>query len=307
MSSRTPLVTVALQFYNNERTLALAIRSVLSQSLGDFELLLHDDGSTDHSMAVAQQFRDERIQLFSDGVRLWRPARINQALDLARGEYFALMDGDDICYPDRLLHQIGYIAENPGVDLVGSSTLVFRGKGHAIGKRSTPERHEDICRSPWSGIHMAQPAFLGRTAWFRKHRYDESMLKAQDQDLLLRSYRSSTFANVPEILLGYREERIDLRKILISRKHMSRSLYREFARQGKQGLAMRAVVEQLLKGLVDCTAATTGLGYRILRHRAHPITAHEREEWDKVWALLNEPLAAELCRPGAFGDDMRDE
>jgi len=61
----------------------------------------------------------------------------------------------------------------------------------------------------------------------------------------------------------------------------------EFRRQGKPLLGARAVAEQALKAAVDCLAVGTGLGYRILRHRALPITEGERQEWEQVWGLVN--------------------
>jgi glycosyltransferase involved in cell wall biosynthesis len=282
-----PLVTVALQFYNNESTLPSAIRSILYQSFPKWELVLQDDGSTDCSMEIARQYRDGRIRLFSDGLRKRRPTRINESLEVARGKYFALMDGDDISYPDRLLKQVRYLENNPDVDLVGAHVLVFDNTGRPVGKRVCPEMHEDICRKPWSGFPMAQPTFLGHIRWFRLHGYDEKIDRSEDQDLLLRSYRSSQFANVPEILLGYREGTIHLKKILTGRWFFAQALAREFRQQEQPGLAVRAVLEQAMKAIVDCVAFISGLNYRLLRHRAQPITDTERREWEHVWQLVH--------------------
>jgi glycosyltransferase involved in cell wall biosynthesis len=87
-------------------------------------------------------------------------------------------------------------------------------------------------------------------------------------------------------LLGYREERIDLKKTLTSRYYLVKSLWHELCCQGRPLLASRAVVEQVLKGTFDVAAVKTGLNYRLMRHRARPATALELQTWSQVWAAL---------------------
>jgi glycosyltransferase involved in cell wall biosynthesis len=283
---REPLVTMALQYRNCEATLAAAVRSIALQTLVDWELILHDDGSTDGSAAVAASLHDPRIRLAGTAVRRGRPACINEAVAGARGRYFALMDGDDIAYPERLERQVEYLEQHPEVDLAGAPALVFGAGGIALGKRAVPLAHAEICRRPWSGFPMWQWTFTGKREWFRRHPYDERRMRAQDQDLLLRSHAQSRFANLPDILAGYREERIALGKSLRTRFHLAAAFLREFGRQGRPDLAAWAVAGQCAKGAVDAFAVTSGLGYRVLRHRARPLTGAERSRWNEVWALV---------------------
>lgn len=278
-----PLVTVALQFYNAERTLAAAILSILNQTLRDWEMLLQDDGSTDGSLEVAAGFRDSRIRVLSDGVNRKRPSRINEALDLASGQLFALMDADDVAYPDRLRRQAALLNGKPTVDLVGGGMLVFGHEGMPHGKRVGPTEHETICRRPWAGFSLAQPTFLGRTDWFRRIGYREGTAPTEDQDLLVRSYRSSRFANLPEILVGYREEKLMIRKQLFARRQMARALVREFLRQGRPLTAARAALGQGAKAVLDAFSVASGMGYRVLRHRARPVSAEDERTWAEVW------------------------
>src|SRR5690349_21222431 len=94
-----PLLSVGLVYFNDERYLALAIRSVLRQTISNFELLLVDDGATDGSREIAQSFKDSRIRLVCDGANRGLAARLNQIAVLARGEYLFRMDADDIMLP----------------------------------------------------------------------------------------------------------------------------------------------------------------------------------------------------------------
>ena len=91
-----PLVSIALTVLNAEKTLAVAIRSICDQTFEDWELIVLDDGSTDSSLSIAGRFGDPRIKVFSDGRNRGIAARLNQAMDLCRGEYFARMDADDV-------------------------------------------------------------------------------------------------------------------------------------------------------------------------------------------------------------------
>jgi hypothetical protein len=88
--------------------------------------------------------------------------------------------------------------------------MVFGKHGRPLWRFSPPTDHGEIIRSPSLGFPLLHPAWMGRIEWFRRWRYDESTRLAADQELLQRSYRNSRFANLPQIVLGYREERITL-------------------------------------------------------------------------------------------------
>ncbi len=291
-----PVVSIGMSVQNCGKTLPLALRSLLAQTYERWELLLIDDGSSDETLQIAQQFVDPRIKVYADGENRNLAARLNQAIDMSQGKYFARMDGDDVAFPERLEHQIGYLEEHPDVDLVGTWAIVFGRDGSVLGKRTAPETHAAICAKPWAGFPMIHPTYLGRLKWFRRYRYDEALLRSQDQELLLRSYRFSRFANVPEILLGYREERLHLKKILTGRWFFAKALAREFLQQWRPGLAVRAVVEQALKAILDCVAVGSGLNHRLLRHRAWPITCAESQHWQRVWQLVHQDYACENKR-----------
>lgn len=287
--SREPLVSIGMPVYNCAHTLPMAVRSLLAQTCTSWELLLIDDGSTDDTPRVARQFGDPRIRLSIDGTNRGLPTRLNQAVAHSRGTYFARMDGDDVAYPQRLERQLAYLAAHPTVDLVGAQVVVFGPDGAARGKPALPEQHTAICAHAFLNVlPMRHPTFLGATAWFRAHRYDEQARKTQDQILLLRTYRTSQFANVPEILLGYREERLDLRTMLLTRRMAAPFMLRELLRQRRPLLAARALARQLAKACVEIAAVQTGLNYRLLGHRLGPLTESERQAWARVWQQVQQ-------------------
>jgi glycosyltransferase involved in cell wall biosynthesis len=281
------LVSIAMPVMNVERTILPAIRSILRQTYRDWECILIDDGSSDDTINILRTITDSRIRLYSDGTHKGLAVRLDEAVALSRGYYFARMDGDDIAYPTRLERQIGYLEDHPEVDLLGSWIAVFGFDGALLGKRAGPELHSSICRKPYEGFPIAHPTYCGRISWFRKYGYRVGATRCEDQDLLLRSYLSSRFANVPDILLGYREETLDLKKILKGRMFFLKALMGELRRQGKIVWAIPHVLVQALKAMTDCFAVFSGLKYHVLRHRALPITAHDRLEWERVWRLVN--------------------
>lgn len=293
MTGRAPLVTIAMTVYNGERTLALAIRSILAQTFRDWRLVLIDDGSTDATLEVARRFSDPRIQVISDGQRRGISRRLNQIVASSESEYLARMDADDISYPWRLERQANYLKAYDEVALAGTWLVVFRGAGDVFGRRCHPEMHSEICAKPIGGFPIAHPTFMGRLEFFRTYPYCLSCVLSEDQDILLRAYRFSRFANVPEILLGYREEDLYLRKLLRSRIVLTRSIFREFRREKRPAMALRGVAEQVLKGLVDSLACLSGLKYRVVRHRALPLAPGDRGQWEQVWSLVNVPAACE--------------
>lgn len=293
MTGRAPLVTIALPVRNGARTLAPAIRSILAQTFSDWKLVVIDDGSSDATLEIARRFSDTRIQVIGDSKHRGISKRLNEVVALTTSKYLGRMDADDISYPWRLERQVNYLQSHREVDLAGTWLVVFRNAGDAFGRRCPSESHGEICAKPIGGFPIAHPTFMGRIDFFRRYAYSPFAVPCEDQDMLLRSYRSSCFANVPEILLGYREDDLYLGKILRTRVVLARSIFHEFRREKRPSLALRGVAEQAFKGLVDSFACYSGLKYRVLRHRALPIASAERDEWDKVWSLMNKPAACE--------------
>lgn len=282
-----PLVSVGLQFFNNDNTLHLAIASILNQTYQNLELILHNDGSSDRSLDIARSFSDPRIRLFTDDVNRKRPERLNSSLGLAQGKYYAIMDGDDIAYPDRIMKQVEYLENHPLVDLVGAGMLVFGKGGEAIGKRQPPLTHAKIVAAPGVGFPLAQPTFMGKLDWFRKYGYDVRALGGvEDQDLLLRSYQTSIFANLPDILMGYQEPALSLKKIIFARYAFGKSLIRCCSSRLNGVWLARSLAVQLIRAGADAIAIGTGLKYRLLRHRANPLNSDEHEEWRQIYGAV---------------------
>jgi len=104
----TPKVTVLMSLYNEERSVAHAIQSILAQTYTDFEFLIIDDGSTDGSKAVVDSFDDPRIRLVSRPNKGLTPS-LNEGIGLAHGAYIARQDADDVSMPTRLEREVALL------------------------------------------------------------------------------------------------------------------------------------------------------------------------------------------------------
>ena len=199
-----PKVTVLMPVYNAAPFLAEAMRSILDQTFQDFEFLIIDDGSTDDSAAIIGACTDSRIRLAGNGRNLGLVASLNRGLELARGEYVARMDADDISLPERLERQVRFMDAHPQVGVCGSWVRLFPEKHAGIWK--LPETFEDIRCWQFHTVGVAHPSVMLRRKFFREHAlwYDPQYRHIEDYELWGRAMQHMQFANIPQILLEYR-------------------------------------------------------------------------------------------------------
>ncbi len=204
-----PRVSVHMPVFNAEPFLAEAVESILAQTMPDFEFIVIDDGSTDGSAALLDDFaaRDSRIRLVRRPNRGITATR-NEALDLAQAEYFAVMDADDVALPERLQRQVDYLDAHPECVAVGSTVLLIDAEGAPIRRLSEETEHVDI-----DALHLAgrggiitHPAsMMRRAALVEIGGYRAQFQTAEDLDVFLRLAERGRLANLPEVLLHYRQ------------------------------------------------------------------------------------------------------
>ena len=112
------MISIGIPFFNPGKYFLPAINSILKQTYKDFELILIDDGSTDDSLSLARSIKDSRVRVISDGFNLGLPARLNQIIKLATGDFIARMDADDLCSLTRLQKQLDILLLDNNLDAV---------------------------------------------------------------------------------------------------------------------------------------------------------------------------------------------
>lgn len=197
------IVTIAIPFYNAEKYLTEAIDSVLWQTYSNWELLLIDDGSTDRSLKIANEYatKDDRINVISDGQNKNLGYRLNQIPTLVDTEYLARMDADDIMHPQRIEKQLQLLLDNPEIDVLGTNSYTINEKGDVVGVRFKIETDQNLITVE-SFIH---PTIMAKTQWFRNNPYDVQAVRVEDLELWYRTKKKADFKMLLEPLLFYRE------------------------------------------------------------------------------------------------------
>lgn len=280
--SRSPVVSVIMSMRNGASTVGPAVRSVIMQSLQDWELIVIDDGSFDESSAIVERFHDGRIRLVREAHSAGLAARLNQAVALAKGEFIARMDADDICFPERLSRQVARLREEPRLDLIGCGAMVFTSVGELIGEMPAGLDHDEIIARPFIGLPLPHPTWCGRASWFRNNPYDAKLRYAEDQDLLLRSFRHSRFGSVAQVLLGYRQDRLSLKKLIPGRTTFAKAVWRQGIASGEVLSAMAGITSHAAKGAVDIASLALGFNRQMQSARFSPVTPAVALEWQHL-------------------------
>ncbi len=203
-----PTVSVVLPVHNGEPYLAEAVDSILRQTFGDFELIAVDDASTDNSRRRLDDAaaRDSRVSVV-DGQDRGLVGALNLGLSLARGEFIARMDADDISQPSRFARQVSYLRENPDIAVVGSAITLIDASGAVVREISYPLAPADVDRFLMEvGSALAHPAVMARRkAMLTVGGYRKPFQHSEDYDLWLRMAERYLLANLPDRLLCYRQ------------------------------------------------------------------------------------------------------
>ena len=199
------MITVLMPVYNGSPYLPDAIESILAQTFFNFELVAIDDASTDRSAAILAAYgeKDGRIRFFRNDENQGLIATLNRGLDLARGEYVARMDQDDVSLPQRLERQIAFMENHPDVGVCGTWV---RTMGERDETWAYPSGSDEIkCSFVFESV-LAHPSAMLRRSHFGAggFRYDEGFSHAEDYALWARCAKVMEFANIPEVLVEYR-------------------------------------------------------------------------------------------------------
>ncbi|MEL7419598.1 MAG: glycosyltransferase [Cyanobacteria bacterium J06555_3] len=202
--SSNPLISIVITVYNREQYLAQAIESVLAQSYTDFELLIWDDGSSDRSVEIAQDYaaRDKRIILIAHE-HLGLGWTLKKAIAATSGRYFGWVDSDDILHPGALQETLSVLNDRADIGMVYTEYQVMNEKGNigAKGKR---------CQIPYSSQRLLIDFMTFHFRLIRRSVYDEvggvrpEFDTAEDYDLCLRLSEVTQIAQIKKPLYYYR-------------------------------------------------------------------------------------------------------
>ncbi len=211
-----PLVSVIIATHNRAALLPVAVRSILSQTLRDFELIIIDDASSDDTPRVIGELMktDERIHFIRSDENIGPDAARNLGILQAQGEYIAIMDDDDFSRPDRLQKEVEVLRANPEIGLVFSAVRMMDSSlqmeyviiPDILMKGEYPTEPGDVFTLIYlHGSKIPNPTIMVRKSIFQQFPYPTDQIGGQDMCLFLRLAASGVrFHGIPECLVDMR-------------------------------------------------------------------------------------------------------
>ena len=208
MKNNSPLISVILPVYNGESYIVKCLESLKNQSNQDFELILVDDGSTDETLLISKKYLKNhfnyRYRLIVNRINIGITKSLNKGFKIAKGQYVARADADDIYEPERFELQLKFLEKNSDISLVGSNVKYIDENENLLNFSNLPIDHFNI----WSRLFLHNP-MIHSTIFFRRDifknaPYNEKFNTTQDYDMYCRIINHYKIINIKKPLANYR-------------------------------------------------------------------------------------------------------
>ena len=210
MSNNKPLVSILLPVHNSARHLTDCLKSLVSQSYRQIEIIAIDDFSTDNSFKILKSIarKYKKVRVYKNIKRYGVVMTLNRGLRRAKGDYIAFMDASDINAKQKIKKQVEFLLGNQGVVAVGAQCRFLNDKGALIGKSSFPRENQFIYKSPLHGISMQFETVLINTTLIPKDllRFQASSDHFIYSDVLMKLLPYGKFANLPQYFHYHRND-----------------------------------------------------------------------------------------------------
>lgn len=202
---KVPKVSVLMPVYNSEDYLREAIDSILNQTFTDFEFIIIDDSSSDHSREIVESYSDPRMRFYVNEQNMGVAATLNRGLELATGEYIARMDSDDISFPERFEKQVKFLDANLNIAVLGTSVVKF-GEVMQPSPMIYCSNHKKAKAEMVFNSTLAHPTVMIRKSILDNNqlKYEEKYNGLEDFVLWWRISKLADVVSLPEVLLKYR-------------------------------------------------------------------------------------------------------
>lgn len=203
---KNPLVSIILPVYNAQKTIKEALLSIVNQTYRNIEIIIINDGSYDNSKSIIKSINDERICYYDNDGNKGIIYSLNRAINIAKGEYIARMDADDISLPLRVERQVSIMENNPQIAVCGCNIELFGVTDNK--KKSTLQM---LNSNGLKSLLVKVPCFAHPTVMIRKSVldennlcYDQEYLHAEDYKLWIDMAKAGDFYMIKEKLFKYR-------------------------------------------------------------------------------------------------------
>ena len=203
---KIPGLSIIMPVFNREKYIEETVLSLLAQSFDDFELIIIDDGSTDNSLRIINSFHDPRIKIIENHQNKGIVYSRNAGLKIAKGNFIAPFDSDDIALPDKFEKQIKFLNENPDFGMVVSWVKLIDSKGNPLRKKWKLDADpESIPANLLFRNYFAQPAVVIRKQAVPKGGYKTGYDVGEDYRMWVDIAKKYKTYNLPEYLVYCRQ------------------------------------------------------------------------------------------------------
>ena len=209
-----PKVSVLMPVYKtNPQYLREAIESILAQTFSDFEFLILDDCPSDKSVEeIVKSYSDARIKYIRNNRNMGISGARNKLIELASGEYLAVMDHDDISLPDRFAKEVDFLDKHPDYGVVSARFETFPGKHRD--KKNPPDDHNIKLALMRTNALTHSAAMIRKSVLINNNiRYEAEFSPAEDYALVCRLIKYTKFQNLPDLLFRYRKHNTNTSKL----------------------------------------------------------------------------------------------
>ena len=184
------LISILLPIYNAEKYIKKALNSIQNQTYKNIEIICIDDGSIDNSLNILKELalKDSRVKVYVNKNNLGLIKTLNKAIDLAKGEYFARMDADDISLPNRLEKQFNFLKEND-LDLVDCQiSFVNENEDNLYRTMFIPKTTKGLKFFSFFKTPLLHPTILCKSSVLKENKYffDKTTIHCEDYELWTR-------------------------------------------------------------------------------------------------------------------------
>lgn len=199
-----PLVSVIMPAYNGEKYIGDAIEYILNQTYDNFELIIVEDKSTDHTLDVIHGYEDSRISLYLNECNRGIAYSTNLGIEQSKGKYIALLDDDDMSASRRLEWQVEYMEEHKEVDILGGRNAVIDAEGNFIRYDVEPLKNPKYIKAMllFSNEKFANCTAMIRKSFIIKHglKYQDGCLGMQDFKFYIDSSKVGVITSIDRLL-----------------------------------------------------------------------------------------------------------
>lgn len=204
-------ISILMPVYNGMPLIQASIDSIQSQTYTDWECIIVDDGSIDGTSKYLDSLTDSRFVVYHFDTNLGRPIARQKTLELATGEYIAMLDAGDLYAKNKLKEQVEYLLSHPEISMVSSSMCSFGTKTNLLRKRGS----ESIMNVVYDNNRIPNHASsMLKAKIAKKISYNPLMKLGQDRDYLERYLKGRSYVLLPNIHYYYSEyDSVSKRKI----------------------------------------------------------------------------------------------